>query len=135
MAKIYTGRFKKVMLIDDDPIEHFINERILQVNLFANKIIQVGNAKDGLNYLQRDLHEKNEMPEVIFLDINMEGMDGYEFMHAFQQLPIEIKSNVKVVILSSSLIPEEISVFYQYPEVKAFLEKPLTKEKLDSLIL
>jgi CheY-like chemotaxis protein len=125
--------FGKVMMIDDDPIEHFIGERILQVNHFAAEIIQFLNAKDALDYLRKNLHEKKEMPGVIFLDINMEGMDGYAFMHAFQQFPLLIRAKVNVVILSSSLIPDEISRFYQYPEVKAFLEKPLTKEKLASL--
>jgi CheY-like chemotaxis protein len=133
MAEMNKGPFGKVMVIDDDPIEHFISERVLQVNHFGREIVKFLNAKDALLYLQKAVDENSEMPVVIFLDINMEGMDGYAFMREFQQFPAAIRANISVVILSSTLIPDEISVFYQYPEVKTFLEKPLTKEKLHSL--
>jgi CheY-like chemotaxis protein len=133
MDEMNKNIFSKVMVIDDDPIEHFISERILQANRFATEVLKFLYAGEALEYLQKNADEKNEIPGLIFLDINMDGMNGYEFMNAFRQLPATLKENISVVILSSSLILEEISQFYQFPEVKGFLEKPLTKEKLASL--
>jgi CheY-like chemotaxis protein len=135
MDEMNKNIFSKVMVIDDDPIEHFISERILQANRFATEVLKFLYAGEALEYLQKSADEKSKIPGLIFLDINMDGMDGYEFMNAFRQLPPTLKESINVVILSSSLILEEISRFYQFPEVKGFLEKPLTKEKLASLVL
>ena len=72
---------------------------------------------------------------MVFLDINMPGKNGWDFLDEFERMCDEIKKNCKVYMLTSSIDPSDVKKSQSYETVKDFIIKPLTKEKLSKLII
>ena len=122
------------MLIDDDPITNMINTKIIKMN-FSVEVNDYANAQLALDQI-KDISENspNKLPDVIFLDINMPIMDGWEFLVEFQKLPLNVLENCKIFMLTSSIDVEDIEKAKTYRVVNDFVSKPLTLEKLRNLI-
>ncbi len=130
-------RFKcsSVMLIDDEAIDNFVNEKLLRHYDFADKIYVHTSAKSALEYFKniQRLADNGDslMPDYIFLDINMPIIDGWGFLCEYEQTNLEL--NCKIVILTASVSPEDEEKAFLYKKVCAFFSKPLTNEQLKSL--
>ena len=122
------------MLIDDDEVDNFINRRILEVNNFAEKIYVNTSGNSAIEFLQNlyvipELADKL-MPKVIFVDINMPLMDGFQFIERFELLLDMAAKKSKIVILSSSANPDDKKRSKQFKNDILFLTKPLSPEGL-----
>lgn len=124
-------RYSTVMLIDDNPLDIFVNQKLVESNGFAEKTLQFQEAKAGLEFLKNASRE--EWPEVIFLDIMMPEMDGFEFLDAFDKLPQEQKMSIKVIMLSTSESFKDLNRANKNPNVRKFLNKPLTPQTLQAI--
>lgn len=122
-------RHKKAMIIDDSHIDRFIAERILKRSFFAEEILMMESAIDALEYL-RAQDRIDDLPQVIFLDIRMPEMDGFEFLERYNELPDTVKRNVTIVMISSSANLNDHIRAQRNQYVYSFLEKPLDMEKL-----
>ncbi len=125
------GKCKIIMLVDDNPIDHFINQKILSSSAIGEKLIFCDSSHEAINYLKNCLAV--EIPDVIFLDINMPILNGYGFLSLFQDLPTIIKEFCKIVILSSSNDMKDVLLLNSNPFVAAYLIKPLKKEDVVEL--
>ncbi|MCK0146150.1 response regulator [Arenibacter sp. F26102] len=119
-------------IIDDDPIFVFGSKVLLKNNGFASNIIVFQNGKEALDMIVTMLESDEGLPEVIFLDLNMPIMDGWEFLDEFSKL--SNVQNIKVYILSSSIDSRDIEKAKQYGIVNDFIAKPLTDSKISELI-
>ncbi len=126
-------RHKVIMVIDDNPIEHFILENFFHAEQFAEKILRYEKAKDALTFLAQHATSLQVLPSLIFLDINMPFMDGFEFIKAFNALDDTVRNKCKIVMVSSSIYEEDLERVNNCPHVSLFIDKPLTREKLASL--
>lgn len=125
---------KKIMLIDDSDIDNYINKAIILKTDKDIEIVTMTSAKEALVYL-KDVRKKPEYhPDVIFLDIRMPEMDGFEFMEEFKKLPKDLRDNCNVYILSSSLDPVDANKSKQFKEIKKHLTKPLAHHPIDELL-
>lgn len=129
-----TYRFPTVMLIDDSEIDNFINQKIIESNYFAEKIYVNTSGISALEFLKNlavneDLMAQL-MPKVIFIDLNMPLMDGFQFISQFMKLPPQLTKQTKLVILTSSFNPEDREKANQLYKDVLFLNKPLTDEGL-----
>lgn len=122
-----------VMLVDDNPTDNFINERIIQLSHFAEKIRTESSADDALKYLQIHQNNLDNLPDVIFLDINMPIMNAQAFLQEFERLPQNIQTYIKVFILSSSDSRIDKEKYLAYIGVKNFYTKPLTTSVLEEV--
>jgi CheY-like chemotaxis protein len=126
-------RYKKVLLIDDNTIDNFVNKKLLEMTGFSNEVVVHESAASALDYLKGE--KKDNLPEVIFLDIMMPGMDGFAFIDEFQKLGKVYTDNCKIVMLSTSESFQDLNRANKNPHVRKFLNKPLTESVVAAINL
>jgi len=127
--KLMANPFKTCLLIDDNYIDNFVTRRVLEGGNFAEKIIVQQSATEAIEALQSGLIK----PDVIFLDIRMPMMGGFEFLQAYDKLNIPGKEDIRIFMLSSSLDPTDIRKSVGNKYVTQFIYKPLTQKALDEI--
>ncbi|HMG15131.1 MAG TPA: response regulator [Saprospiraceae bacterium] len=122
---------KKIFLIDDDKIFNFINSKIISKTFSSINVVAFDNPQIALIELIR-ITEVNidDFPDVIFLDINMPEMDGWEFLEELNKFEANIFIKSKIIMLTSSIDPNDIQKSKTYKMVNGFISKPLSAEKL-----
>lgn len=123
-----------ILLIDDDPDDNYIHQLVINDWGKCDAIRVVENGPDALAYLSGADDPNYIRPEVILLDINMPGMNGFEFLEEYHQLDSHLKSNVVVMMLTTSLNPADVNRAGQYDEVTGYRNKPLTKAMLEEVV-
>lgn len=130
-------KYANVMLIDDNELDNFINEKTLEANNFAKKIYSNTSAKSALEFLSNLVTMGEQYvsvyPEVIFIDINMPMMDGFQFIENFKKKNETQLQKPKLVILTSSVYHEDKQKAQSISQDIIFLNKPLTKEMLEKV--
>jgi CheY-like chemotaxis protein len=120
--------FKTCLLIDDNYIDNFVTRKILEGSNFVETITVVRSANEAISSLRDGLIK----PDVIFLDVRMPLMGGFEFLEEFDKLNIE-KSGIKIFMLSSSLDPLDMRKSTDNKYITQFIHKPLTQKALEEL--
>lgn len=122
-----------VMLVDDNDTDNFISKRIIEITKFAKRVEIKNSGKSALQYLQDNQGNLENLPDLIFLDINMPIVDGFVFLFEFEMFPDELKNKCKVVILSSSDNKRDIEKIVDNEYVIKFITKPLTDSALNEV--
>jgi CheY-like chemotaxis protein len=122
-----------IMLIDDNKVDNFFHERVIRKNNAAEIVIAKESGFEALDHLQKG--ESVVQPCVIFLDINMPGMNGWEFIEHYNQLDKNLQNSMIVVMLSTSDNPDDKALAKTHNILSDFKTKPLTKEMLDEVLL
>lgn len=122
-------KLKNVLLIGDDDTGNFLNKLFLEGFNYAENVYINCNGQEALDFLREN---KEDMPSLIFLDINMPVMDGFEFLEEIRHIPSILNSNIPIVILTAS------ERFHDYEKAKkynitAYLNKPLTEDKMEAI--
>ena len=120
---------KKVYLIDDDDIFVFLTKKtILKVS--DNVDVEVfSDGYQAITHLKEIAHNREALPDVIFLDLNMPVMDGWEFLAEYGELRTSLARETQLYIVSSSISPHEMERSNNIEAVSAFIIKPLVKER------
>ena len=120
-------------MIDDNPMEHMIMQRLFdRYHLFPN----VSHALGGqiiIDFLTENRANTVELPDIIFLDLNMPGFSGWDFLEQFERLYLSFKKSISIYILSSSICQDEKLRAKQYLFVRDFISKPIKKDRLELL--
>lgn len=114
----------KILLVEDDETSNFISKIVLK-SAGISDVEEVLNGKEAYSHLQ------NSCPDLIFLDINMPVMSGWEFLEEMKTHAL--CDEVKIAMLTSSIHPDDKKMAENYPYVIAYLEKPLTQEKIEEV--
>ena len=121
-----------MLLVDDDKICNFITEATLNRMGIAKEIHSALNGKEALDLINDYFTGDRAVPDVIFLDLNMPIMDGFQFIEAFKKLDYPKKEKVLIVVLTSSENPKDI-VKAKKLGIDHYMTKPLNEEKLLAL--
>lgn len=126
-------KYRSVMLIDDNEIDNLINQKMIEAAAITENIYTHTGAKSAIEFLKNmekmDVAEK-VLPDVIFLDIDMPLMDGFQFLDEFEQLGAITRKKCRIVMLTSSINPQDFSRSKKYNNVKLYLNKPLSHENI-----
>ena len=121
-----------IMLIDDDEPTNFINERIIRHSGISSAVKICESGADALDFLEEQ--SSHPQPGIILLDINMPGMNGWEFLDHYEKLSAEKRAGIILAILSTSMNPDDEKRAALRSSVDLFLSKPLTIEQIKSLV-
>ena len=120
-----------ILLVDDDPDDNMYHQIIINEMNIVNRIDIALNGLEALAYLKK---ENQPPPELIFLDINMPKMNGWEFLDQYKHLDKKQKARVVIMILTTSANPDDIKRAKEIEDVTGFETKPLTKEMLTEIL-
>jgi CheY-like chemotaxis protein len=124
-----------VMLVDDNETDNFISKRIIEITRFARRVEVKNSGKSALDYLKENQSSADDLPNIIFLDINMPIVDGFVFLYEFEKFSEVVRNKCKVIILSSSDNKRDIDKIVNNNHVIKFITKPLTEVALDEIKL
>jgi len=122
-----------ILLVDDDETSNYINKRIISKFYTSDHTFIVPNGQKALEFLESQWAQKGNLPDFIFLDINMPVMDGFQVLDEMNKKMMDYRERTKVIILTSSSNPKDIDQAKSY-EIHAYLNKPLTVEKMKQLV-
>ncbi|WP_299754654.1 response regulator [uncultured Pontibacter sp.] len=124
--------YKKVFIVDDDEVSIFLTEAILEAESFANECKGFLDAKIALQNLMDSVHGSSTeaLPEVIFLDLNMPFLSGWDFLEALSPYEQALRGRCRIYILTSSVDEQEQKRAAHSKLVAGFLQKPLEDEWL-----
>lgn len=125
----------KILLIDDDTLFLSLTRKVLKDAACLEKIKCFTHVKEVREYLDGCVEEKLPFPDVIFLDLDMPGIGGMDFADLYSRRYAQEHPGTKLVILTSSSSWKDKAKALQIPAVEEFVQKPLTTEKLNSLLL
>ena len=124
---------KCILLIDDDKNDNFFHERAIKKSNLATIVLAKNSGMKALEYLKSMKDDKEPQPDLIFLDINMPGMNSWDFLKEYNLLDKELLSRIKVIMLTTSDNPDDKARAKTWNTVSDYIIKPLTKEKMDDI--
>lgn len=130
-AKAGASKYSKVLLIDDNSLDNFVNKKLLESIGFAQEVNAFQSPVEALDFIKNAKH--TELPEVIFLDINMPEMDGFQFLDAFALLTEATQNQCKIIMLSTSESFKDLNRANKNRFIKKFLNKPLTAQTVQAI--
>lgn len=127
---------EQILCIDDDPITLMLCKKVISKSSFSHEVITAQNGEEALhhfNVLKYTNDKAKKRPELIFLDLNMPIMGGWEFLDHFTSSDYKEFNTVPVIVLSSTIDPEDLAKAKKYPIIIDFLSKPITQPMLEYL--
>jgi CheY-like chemotaxis protein len=122
-----------ILLIDDDESTNFINRIIIERENCTHQIEVADNVMSALDFLTT-YHPKHSSPELVFLDINMPGLDGWEFLEEYEKIKEEQNPTPIIIMLTASINPDDEKKARKKAEVSDFKCKPLSADDLRTIM-
>ncbi|MFB9841475.1 response regulator [Mucilaginibacter ginsenosidivorans] len=123
----------KVVLIDDNPIDHYIMRTMLYNNDRCQQATYTFDGDMIIEYMEEHQSESNRLPDVIFLDLTMPDFSGWDFLEKFERLKNRLKKNIELYVMTSSVRESDKERSTKYACVSSFISKPLSKQMLNSI--
>lgn len=131
-----TDALNHIVLIEDNETTSFLNNRLLSRLGVAKQVTSFSKAEEALNFLWGDVPANGTpqvTPDLVFVDLKMPGMNGFDFLEHYSQLAPDAQERTVVAVLTTSMHGADTARVAQYPNVE-YLTKPLTEEKMQRLL-
>lgn len=123
-----------VALVDDDKIFRLTASKTIAIASLTDKILQFENGEDALIFLKENASNLSELPDYIFLDINMPYIDGWMFLEDYQILKPALKKDITIYMVSSSIDSRDVSRAKEHADIRDYVIKPVSTEKFIELL-
>lgn len=123
-----------ICIIDDDDIYKFTMKKTLELNKLAHKILAFSDGEEAIEFMNDNLGNKAELPDIIFLDINMPIMDGFQFMEEYVKIKPRVGKKIIIYMVTSSVDNHDIERAEKISEISDYIIKPITSEGLKEII-
>lgn len=125
---------KNICLIDDDEVYQFLCKKTIEKSHHVKNILIFSNGKDALDFFSENTSNTIDLPDVIFLDIDMPLMDGWQFLEEYIPLKLSMKKDIIIYIVTSSSHPVDVSRAKEISDVTGYLIKPITTENFNAIM-
>ncbi|MBQ0768553.1 MAG: response regulator [Bizionia sp.] len=130
-----TQKTNRFLIVDDDPINNFLTKTVLKKSFEAVHVNDFTVPEEGLEFIKSGAnHNANGEKTILFLDINMPTLTGWQFLEAFKLFDESIRAQYTIYILSSSINHSDIKLAKEHQLILDFIEKPLNKIKLANIL-
>ena len=123
-----------ICIIDDDDIYKFTITKTLETEKIAKKILVFNDGEEAINFLIDNISNSEEIPDLIFLDINMPIMDGFEFLEEFVSLKPKVGKKIQIYMVSSSVDPVDRDRAAKISEVSDYIVKPIESNEIATIL-
>ena len=123
-----------IALVDDDKIFQLTSARMIEALDLSRKILQFGNGEEALQYLKSNADDADNLPDYIFLDINMPYVDGWMFLADYATLKDTLRKDIQIFMISSSIDQRDIVRAQKNSGVRDYILKPVSPEKFRDLV-
>ena len=125
---------RKLVFIDDDPIDHFLMKHILRGKNYFDTTTYTIYGSLVLDYIEEHKSDPEKLPDMIFVDLNMPLFSGWDFLKRMEQMQDEISKDIPVFVISSSLRPDDVATSSKYSFVQDFISKPVSGEEIERIM-
>lgn len=127
-------KLENILLVDDDDDCNYFHKRLLNDMKCAENVEVTTDGQEALDYLTTKVSDgKYPQPQIIFLDINMPVMDGWEFMEEYKKLNAYQKGEIVLIMLTTSLNPDDKARASKFEDIKDFQNKLLTRKRMEEI--
>lgn len=123
-----------ICIVDDDEIYQFTVTRTIERHNLARKILIFSDGEEALDFMIDNVGNNHNLPDIIFLDINMPVMDGFQFMEEYVKLKPHVGKKVTIYMVTSSVDPVDVDRAKKISEISDYLIKPIKPDQLTSII-
>jgi CheY-like chemotaxis protein len=123
-----------ICIVDDDEIYQFTTRKTIEVHNLARKILIFSDGEEAINFMIDNVANATDLPDIIFLDINMPIMDGFQFMEEYVRLKPRIRKKITIYMVTSSVNSEDIERAKSISEISDYIVKPINPEQFKAII-
>ncbi|MDH7446164.1 response regulator [Aquimarina sp. 2201CG14-23] len=130
-------QIRSVCIIDDDNMYVNLVSKIIEIKKLSEKIIVFNNGKEALDFFIDSIENttENVVPQVVFLDLNMPIMDGWEFLREFAKIKDKISNTIDLYVVSSSIDNRDIDRAKSIEMVSDYLTKPIKLDDFEKILV
>jgi CheY-like chemotaxis protein len=123
-----------ICIIDDDKIYKFIIKKTLEIKKLASKVLVFSDGEEALIYIFANIKNTHKLPDIIFLDINMPIMDGFQFMDEYVKIKPRLDKKIIIYMVTSSVDPADLKRAKEYNEIFDYIIKPIQPDEFTKII-
>ena len=124
-----------VCIVDDDQIYQVTSKKMIERINATNNILIFSNGEEAFHFLLQTVSDTDALPDIIFLDVNMPYMDGWQFLEAFETIKFRLPKKITIYVISSSVSETDIQRAKKIPAVKDYYIKPISIDQYSEMLV
>ncbi|MCR9017020.1 response regulator [Aquiflexum gelatinilyticum] len=134
----YTNKWNRIILVDDDVVTNHVHKKLISHLGFDGEVISLPDGSQAMNYISSNIEKpqprKRGEKQLVLLDLHMPKTNGWNFLQQFMKFDKRTKNKFKIVMISSSIHPDDIDPITKIPEIQEYIIKPISVDHMKKLI-